>query len=82
MTNEWLKILYGIEASIIKKEGSGISGRIYFKAVSNEEVGIDLIYQVQTNLGYHPAGYDSFGHSTTKIKNIYFTTWSCSTSCD
>lgn len=85
---ETIKILYDIEAKIIKTEGHGISGRIFFEARSERRITEKHAQMIQKQLGYHPAGYGLFDYHTSRLitklydKNNHVARWKCSTSCD
>lgn len=76
------KLLYNTEARITKKQGNGISGRIFFEAISDRELSQRELFDIQVNLGYHPHGYDMFTVTKTYTESKYIYRWACSASCD
>jgi len=72
-----------MKANITTKVGNGISGRIFFEATSEKEITRKEAKEAQDRLGYHPAGYDFFGFTCTKLPDgTYISAWQCSASCD
>lgn len=58
-----------------------------FEAITDTEMSHDQIADMQTGLGYHPAGY--FGPDRVVVRvgsgenqGRFVTTWECSGSCD
>lgn len=72
-----------ITAKIVRRSGSGVSGRIHFESsVSPTEISYEDAQEAQANAGYHPLGYSFFGFSCQKVEGGYKATWNCAASCD
>ncbi|QQR55824.1 MAG: hypothetical protein IPG59_12470 [Candidatus Melainabacteria bacterium] len=72
-----------ITASIVRRSGSGISGRIHFQSsISPQVITSTDARDAQANAGYHPLGYDFIGFSCQQVEGGYQATWSCAASCD
>lgn len=72
-----------ITASIVRRSGAGISGRIHWQSsISSEEINSGDAREAQASAGYHPLGYDFIGFSCKQVEGGYQATWSCAASCD
>lgn len=77
------QLLYDTTYKIIKREGSGISGRITFEANSSFKLTKEDIHRLQAKMGYDARGYSHFNlYEQPAPLNMYRYTWQCSTSCD
>ncbi len=73
----------GITASIVRRSGAGVSGRIHWQSsISPEEIDSNDAREAQASAGYHPLGYDFLGFSCKQVEGGYQATWSCAASCD
>lgn len=71
------------QATSTRQTGNSPSDRIHFALVTSAPLNSSDSYKIQILKGLHPAGYDSFGFSSTRQQDgKYMNRWSCSASCD
>jgi hypothetical protein len=69
------------KAKVIRSIGSGVTGRVIFEAPGIH--GYVACEEMQTDLGYHPAGYGGPDNlKTLDTDDGKVTRWECSASCD
>jgi len=78
-------LLYDTKVKILKRQGNGISGRIYYEATSREPLTEADAAVLQSGLGYAPEGYGL--SKFTQVVNfssdkLFVYHWQSSTSCD
>lgn len=65
------------------KEGDGPSGRYYFTAYSHFKLTINHAQQIQAMMGCAPEAYDfMLWESHPATRDVFISTWQCSTSAD